>query len=280
MKVMKVDFKLMKFASIKFASWEFKKLIWTLSLFSLLISMLQSPEVQAQDYSDFSDFSSDPVLLDQEANTIFGRFFQNSILVGTGIFDGDLGKAHSAGFLLGMRFVFYFDKVWGIELQAGYGQSQGIYDERNTKTTGVDVQFNTNVIPLHVGFRYGFDQSQMPRGFSTMNPYLSMGGELMYRSERIVGNPTVSGLNPELQTKYGAGAINNTNALGFNLGGGLEFDVYKNRMLLGFDIRYHFLFWPDAHVRIGDPSTTNSEAAPLERNGGFLTILGSLTYNY
>jgi opacity protein-like surface antigen len=270
----------MKFASIKFASWKFKKLIWTLSLFSLFNSILQSPEVQAQEYGDFSDFASDPVLLDQEANAIFGRFFQNSILLGTGIFGGDLGKANSAGFLLGMRFVFYFDKVWGIELQAGYGKSQGIYDERNTMTTGVDVQFNTNMIPFHVGFRYGFDQSQMPRGFSTMNPYLSMGGELMYRSERIVGSPTVSGLSPELQTKYGAGAINNTNALGFNLGGGLEFDVYKNRMLLGFDIRYHFLFWPDAQVRIGDPSTTGSEAAPLERNGGFFTILGSLTYNY
>lgn len=235
-----------------------------------------SNTVKAQEYGDFSDFALDPVLLDQEANEIFGRFFQNSILIGTGIFMGDLGKAHSAGFLIGMRFVFYFDKVWALEMQAAYGKAQGLYDEKNTNVEGVEIQFNTNMIPFHVGFRYGFDQSQMPRGFSTMNPYLSIGGELMFRSERVVGSSKVAPLNSDLQTRYAEDAINNSTALGFNIGGGLEFDVYKNRMLLGFDVRYHVMFWPDAQVQIGNPE---GETA-LERSGGFLTILGSFTYNY
>lgn len=254
----------------------------TLSLVLLGGISLFSLKTEAQDYSDFSDFAADPVLLDQEANELFGRFFQNSILVGTGIFTGDLGKANSAGFLIGMRFVFYFDKVWGLEMQAAYGKSQGVYDERNTNASAVNLTLNTNIIPFHVGFRYGFDQSQLPRGFSTMNPYLALGGELMFRSERVVGTPNLpdGSVSTDIQDRYGEGAINNSNAIGFNVGGGVEFDVYKNRMLLGFDIRYHFMFWPDAQLRFGDPTTTGSTAAPLERSGGFLTILGSLTYNY
>ncbi len=247
----------------------------------LLLSLLTtSKELRAQSYDDYSDFAADPVLLDNEASAIFGRFFQNTLLVGTGVFTGDLGAANAAGFMLGMRFVFYFDKVWGIELGASYGKHSTLYDERNTGTTGIDLLMNTHLIPFNLGIRYGFDQDSLPRGFATMNPYLALAGELMYRSERVVGTPTVTGLTGEALTRYRDNDIINSNALGFNVGGGIEFDVYKNRLLLGFDLRYHVIFWGDAQLRMGDPTSSGSEKEPLERSGGFITILGSLTYNY
>ncbi|MEO5668291.1 MAG: hypothetical protein ABIR96_09550 [Bdellovibrionota bacterium] len=254
------------------------------SLFALALSTvaIHSSSAKAQAYDDYSDFASDPALLDNEASDIFGRFFQNTLLVGTNVYTGGLGAANSAGFMIGMRFIFYFDKVWGVEIGAAYARNATLYDERNTHDSGVNILMNTHQIPFNLGMRYGFDQDSLPRGFATMNPYLAAAGELMYRSERVIGTPTTTGLTGDALTKFRDNDIINTNAIGFNVGGGIEFDVYKNRMLLGFDLRYHVIFWPDAQMKIGTPAADASGTTPaaLTRGGGYLTVLGSLTYNY
>jgi opacity protein-like surface antigen len=260
-----------------------KSALQTPSLLScgLALLALASPTLQAQSYDDYSDFAADPVLLDNEASDVFGRFFQNSLLLGTNVYTGGLGAANSAGFMIGMRFVFYFDKVWGVELGANYGKSSTVYNDRNTNTDGIDLLMNTHVIPFNLGLRYGFDQASLPRGFATMNPYLALAGELIYRSERVIGTPTTTGLEGDA-LKFRDNDIVNTNAIGFNVGGGIEFDVYKNRMLLGFDLRYHVIFWPDSQIKVGNPeqATDGTTPTPLTRGGGYITILGSLTYNY
>jgi opacity protein-like surface antigen len=241
-----------------------------------------APSALAQSYDDYSDFAADPVLLDEEASEVFGRFFQNQLLVGTSVFTGGLGAANSAGFLLGTRFVFFFDKVWAVELGAAYGRHSTSYNPRNTNVDDIDILMTTHTIPFTLGMRYGFDQAQLPRGFATMNPYLAAGGELIYRSERTIGTPTTTGL-PDEAKKFQQNDINNSNALGLNVGGGIEFDVYKNRMLLGFDLRYHLIFWPDASIRMGIPDQADSSGkipAPLTRGGGYISVQGTLTYNY
>jgi len=257
------------------------RLYRSLFVLALTSTALIAPKTHAQAYDDYSDFAADPVLLDNEASELFGRFFQNSILIGTGVFTGDLGAANSAGFQLGMRFVFYFDKVWGIELGTGYGRHSTLYDFRNTHTEQVEVAMTTHLIPFHLGMRYGFDPETLPRGFATMNPYLAAGAEIIYRSERVIGEPTTEGMTADAQTKFGDFDRINSNALAVNFGGGIEFDVYKNRMLLGFDMRYHVVFWPDAQMKLADPpSTTSDTQTALTRSGGYITVMGSLTYNY
>lgn len=243
-------------------------------------ALLASSGLFAQTYDDYSDFAADPVLLDDEASDIFGRYFQNTLLLGTTVFTGGLGDANSAGFLIGMRFVFYFDKVWGVEIGAGYAKHATVYNDRNTNTDGIDILMNTHLIPFNLGIRYGFDQDSLPRGFTTMNPYIAAAGELIYRSERVIGEPTTTGLEGDALTKFRDNDIINSNAIGVNFGGGIEFDVYKNRMLLGFDLRYHVIFWPDASMKVGNPTSSGSTEAALTRGGGYISILGSLTYNY
>lgn len=224
-------------------------------------------------YDDYGSFATDPVELDNETEQLFGRYFQNSFLLGTGIHAGDLGLAYSAGVFAGMRFVFYFDKIWGAELGIGFSRHNGIYDSSNIgKLTAGDInlQLSQTLIPLNFGLRYGFDRDALPRGLAAMNPYLSAGGEVIFRSEKVVGTPTVTGLKTSLQGKYSADAILNDQAFGVALGGGFEFDVYRRKLLMGLDFRYHLTFWPDEAEKFGN----------LSRSGQYITVLGQATYSY
>ncbi|MBS1985086.1 MAG: outer membrane beta-barrel protein [Bdellovibrionales bacterium] len=221
-------------------------------------------------YDDYGSFSTDPVDLDNEVSDMFGRFFQNSFHLGTNIFTDGLGEAYSAGVLLQLKFIFYFDKIWAGELGAGWAQHSGVYNATNTRAKNVNVEQKMTYIPVSLGIRYGFDQEVLPRGLAVMNPYLSGNAEYVFRSEEVVGTPTTGGLSTALQTKITTGAVNSSTGVGINFGGGMEFDVYRRKLFLGLDLRYHMLFWSDADVLFGT----------LNRKGNALSILGTLTYNY
>ena len=238
------------------------------------------PKAQAQStldssiYDDYSAFDSDPVQLDEEVSRYFGRFFQTNFLLGTGLFTGELGKSNSAGFNMGLRFVFFFDKMWAGELGAAYYGHNTFYNRENTGVANVDISINTVMLPITLGLRYGFDRDNLPRGIALMNPYLAVAGEIIFRTEGVKGNPTLGGLTSELQAKFAPGSTINTTGAGFNLGGGFEFDVYKNKVFMGLDVRYHMIFWPDADIFVGN-STTG-----LGRSGHYITVMGMATYNY
>ncbi|MEZ4815645.1 MAG: outer membrane beta-barrel protein [Bdellovibrionota bacterium] len=239
-------------------------------------TFLGAPLARAQDsinsniYDDYSAFESDPVQLDEEVSRYFGRFFQTNFLIGTGLFTGDLGAANSAGFNLGLRFVFYFDKMWGGELGLGYYGHKTTYNSENTNTANIDVSMDTVMIPVSLGIRYAFDRDNLPRGISLMNPYLALNGEIVFRSEGVKGSPTTGGIDASVRDKFAAGSVVSTTAFGASIGGGFEFDVYKNTVFLGLDVRYHILFWPDADTLVGS----------LGRDGNYFTVLGMVSYNY
>ena len=222
-------------------------------------------------YDDYTAFDSDPVQLDEEVSRYFGRFFQSDFLLGAGLFTGDLARSNASGFDLGVRFVFYFDKLWGGELGAGYYSHKSFYNQTNTGLVGLNINLDTVMIPLSLGLRYSFDRDNMPRGISMMNPYIAAAGELMFRSEGVKYDSKNDPItDPDQKAKFTPGAVVNTTAFGVNLGGGFAFDVYKSKILLGVDVRYHFLYWPDAEILVGT----------LSRVGGYLTAMGQVSYNY
>src|SRR5689334_4231588 len=83
---------------------------------TLAASLFSGHEARAQfwqeGYDDYGSFSTDPADLDTEVSDLFGRYFESQVHLGTAILTGDLGKAYSAGVLAGLRFMFYFDRIW------------------------------------------------------------------------------------------------------------------------------------------------------------------------
>jgi hypothetical protein len=221
-------------------------------------------------YDDYGSFTSDPVDLEKETSEIFGRFFQTSLSLGTGIFTGGLGSAYAPGFLGNLKFVYYFDKTWATEIGFGFGNNQGLYNPTKTLSDNINLSLSMNWLPIYFGFRFGFDPDELARGFSMMNPYLSAQAEYIFRNERVIGTAINGGLSSDQQVFYGTGGSRNTNAFGVNLGGGIEFDVYKKQVLLGLDLRFHVPLWSDRAERFGI----------LDRTGNIFTIMGVATYNY
>ena len=244
-----------------------------LPLLFALISSISSPawaQESFQDgYDDYGAFQTDPVDLDTEYQEIFGRFFQINFHLGTSILTGGLGNAHSAGLMFGGRFIFFFDKMLAAELSASYSSQSGLYDETNTDVVGVEIDQTMKLIPLTLGIRYVFDQDTLPRGFAAMNPYIVGVGEIVFRSEDVKTAKT-TGLQTDIKSEYVDGATINSLGWGATLGGGFEFDVYRKRLFLGLDLRYHIMFWSDASKFIGE----------ADRKGNYISVLGSVSYNY
>jgi hypothetical protein len=223
-------------------------------------------------YDDYGSFASDPTDLEKEMSEIFGRYFQTGLHLGTGIFTGGLGQAYAPGFLGLVKFVYYYDKSWATEMGTGYANNRALYTEVKTDIPSFNLSLSASWVPVFFGFRYGFNPDELARGFSMMNPYLSAQAEIIFRSEKVLGEPILgnTGLTDEQLTFYNVGGSKNSNAVGLNLGGGIEFDVYKNKVFFGIDLRYHVTLWNDRGTPIGF----------LERNGNIFTISGVATYNY
>lgn len=247
----------------------FKKLFLVVSLVSLS-SVNSWAQFDNETYEDYGAFATDPVELDKEVRDLMGRYFQMNFHLGTGIYTGGLGKAHSAGFLAGLRFILYFDRVWGVELSGGYGKNTAVYNESSTNQENIDFKQSTTLIPMSLGLRYGFDAKNLPRGLSMMNPYITVGPEIFFRTESIKDVTDTTGLDTSRRSKTTEGAVNSSTGWAVFLGAGMEFDVYKEQVFLGVDTRYHIAYWSDGSDTIGDTG----------RAGHFVTLLLHATYNY
>jgi len=241
----------------------------TFAIIFLGVANVSWSQMATEGYDDYGSFASDPIELEKETSEIFGRFFQTGLHLGTGIFTGNLGTAYAPGFLAKFKFVFYFDKMWGTEIGTGFGTNQGLYNRSKTQSE-IDLQVSMNWVPVYFGFRFGFDPDELARGFSMMNPYISAQAELIFRSETTVGNPVITDLTADQQVKFGPGATFTSSSVGFNIGAGIEFDVYKKKVLLGMDLRFHVPLWSDRAERFG----------LLGRDGNIFAITGLATYNY
>ncbi len=230
----------------------------------------QAQSWNEQGYDDYRSFSASPDEMDEEVYETFGRFFMSSITLGTGIFTGSHAITHSSGFLGGMRFIYFVDRLWATELGGAYASHTATYNSENSTKDKVNLELDSAVIPLSFGLRFGFNHEALPRGFSSMNPYVVAAAEAMFRSETVKGKPILDALNQAQKDRYGEGAVFNSTGYGFAFGGGIEFDVYKNRMFLGVDLRYHQVFWPDSTEVFGT----------LGRSGNYMTILATGSYSY
>jgi hypothetical protein len=195
-----------------------------------------------------------------------------NLSLGSSMLTGGLGQAYSPSFAFNAKFIFFFDKIWAAELGAGYAQYQGSYTELNTQTANIDIPIMMNTVPFYLGLRYGFDQERLARGLATMNPYLAVNGEIVFRNESVptTPSPITDGLGDPLSITYGPGAVVKATGFGANFGGGIEFDVYRKKLFLGIDFRYHLIFWSNGNEFFGQ----------LDRRGNYLSFMGGATYNY
>jgi len=251
-----------------------QKILHSLTITLIFSAMLVAKSAKSQEvqyFDDYESFTNEYEEWDEETRRVFGRFFQTAVYGGAGLFSGELGQANTSGINLGIKFIYYFDKMWGAEIGGFLNFHNTLYDLSNTGVSGTYLEMKTRLIPVVGSLRFTFDSENLPRGLSQMNPYVSVGGALVFRQETVV-EATIpdQGISAEAQSRYSNGAIYGSTNFGFHVGTGAEFDIYKNKVFAGVDLRYYSMFWSDANLLIGN----------LGRLGSYFTFLGSISYSY
>lgn len=222
----------------------------------ILASLLLGYAIQADpgEYPGVADPFADPSQYefadDEKDDKEFfhlGRFFMLGIDVGANIFTGGLGASTSPGILFGGRVLYFLDKLLALEgrvhLSSHLDQPSG---------SDLDVA----VLSYGGGLRYYFDITSAPRAIAIANPYLALGAGAYQRSFNVVSGAAP----PNLQSM----------SFGANLGGGVEFLVYRKHVYIGLDLRYHLIFFPDEGSAMGS----------ILRDGDIFSSALTMTYNF
>ena len=231
-------------------------------VFCLSFSPSLRAESQGNDYKGITDPFGDPSNYEfaddeKEDKEFFhlGRYLMLGADVGVGIYTGGLGTVTTPGLLVGAKLLYFFDKSIAFETAIHY--------TRQTKTLLLKNQSNiidTTLIPITGAFRYYFDIKNAPKAIAVANPYLVVGGGVYMRQEVVV-----AGADAEPAS---------TSSFGGFIGGGSEFNIYRKRIYLGVDLRYHLVFFPD------EEETYNGQLAPGTNAGDYFTGLLTITYNF
>jgi outer membrane protein W len=222
-------------------------------------------ESQGNEYKGVADPFGDPTSEefsdDEQADKEFfhlGRFLMVGIDLGMGVFTGGLGQSVQPGFNVGGKLLYFFDKSLCLEIAGHYANH--LDEIRPEGGGGADV--DTNLVNVLLGMRYYFDIRSSPKAVAVENPYLSLGAGYHLRNQNVISKANFNLSN------------GSTNAFGAHGGAGVEFNIYRQHIYLGVDVRYHFIFFPDANETYG------GKLLPGERAGGYLTPALTLTYSF
>jgi hypothetical protein len=223
-------------------------------------------ESQGNDYKGITDPFGDPTNYEfaedeKEDKEFFhlGRYLMLGVDTGLAIFTGGLGRSVNPGFFVGLKLQYFFDRQICLELAGHY--SNHLDQLRPDANNGADI--DTNMIPITMGFRFYFDTRNAPKAIAIANPYLAAGGGVYLRSLSVIQSQGNIQLPTTSSTSFGAYG-----------GGGVEFSVYHRHIYLGIDLRYHYIFFPDAD------STFGGSLQSGDRSGQYFTSALSISYNF
>lgn len=224
-------------------------------------------ESQGSEYKGVTDPFGDPANYEfaedeKEDKEFFhlGRYLMFGIDFGVGIFTGGLGRTVEPGPYVGARLVYFFDKAIAFEAAAHYSNHLD-----KVVAGSAELQIDTNMIPITLGFRYYFDTKNAPKAIAIANPFLAFGGGIYMRNQNVIaatGGFEVEGANDATTSNFG----------GYG-GGGVEFAIYRRHIYLGVDARYHFVFFTDESADFRQPGL-------VDRSGDYFTTCLTLTYNF
>ncbi len=206
-------------------------------------------------YTEYGEFNEES---EENEDTQFlqhGRFFGVSLGTGLEGVTGNRGLLWQKGFpIIDFRIHYWFD--FNLAFDLGLFSASHFYEFKSVEG---DDHRDVNMVFVGMAVKYYFDVQNLSAAITFANPYLTIGGGIFYKTEnsRLTGIPS------------------SDNALGLNIGGGLEFPIKPRKIFFSIEGRFYTAnfsdtFSGDFQPSLGIPNLT----------GNFFTLTGNFLFTW
>lgn len=209
-------------------------------------------------YDPFADYSEFEESAEEEADINFfrnGRFFTMGFIGGYRSFTETLGDIYTSGAAFGLYLSYFFDLRFAMQLQFLTGDHKFSFN-----SNGNNVRGNVSLTNIGLNLKYYINTQNVTRGLAQFNPYIVGGFSQVYRTA----------------TAAGVDAFSKEGALGFDIGGGIEWPVMRNKMYLGAQANYQLVSFKDENSEI----VINGNPTGIHPTGDVLYLLFILGVNF
>lgn len=210
-------------------------------------------------YDPFADYSEFEESMDEEEDINFfrnGRLLTMGFLLGYRSWTGTLAKIYSGSPGFGLFLSYFFDLRFA--LQFGYLTSDHSIAVPSTANSAA-IQGSIGITDISVAMKYYFNTQNVTRGLAEMNPYMIVGFSQIYRTFSVSGNDKAS----------------KDSAFGFDVGGGIEIPLMRNKMYFGAQVMYQLVNFPDEGREMQDSNDKLTGVTPRGDTWNFLGVLGT-----
>lgn len=244
-------------------------LILVMILTSLLWHPLAMAEVSApvkvaqvdsdDTYDPFADYSEFDQAQDEEEDINFfknGRFVTIGLLLGYRGFTETMARLVSPGIEYGLFLNYFFDLRFAIQFSFETGDHPFSIPSA-IGNFGGDISFQD----FGFNLKYYVNTQNVTKGLAAFNPYVLVGFSEIFRT-----------INAQSTSAFGKDS-----STGFNLGGGIEMPLMRNKMFYGFQGMYQLVNFPDSGSPLLVGTNYNTGIYP---HGQTYTINGTIGINF
>lgn len=212
-------------------------------------------------YDPFADYSEFEQSMDEEEDI---NFFRNGRLLTLGFvggyrgFTSNLGNYYSGNANFGLFLSYFFDLNFALQLNFITSDHTLVIPATSQSTA---VQGSVSMTDVAVLLKYYFNTQNVTRGLASLSPYFLGGFSQVYRTTTVSGQDEFA----------------RDSAFGFNVGGGIEIPMMRNKMFFGFQGIYQAVSFADESKVVLD---YNDDTTGAVLRGDSFLLQGILGINF
>lgn len=212
-------------------------------------------------YDPFADYSEFDEAQDEEADINFfrnGRFVTIGFLGGLQGFTGQSAQLFSMGPGFGLYLSYFFDLRFALQFSF-LTSDHNVHIKSGT--SGRTATGNINLTNFSMDLKYYVNTQNVTKGLAKFNPYFIAG---FSHVQRTVNVQDTAGFSKE-------------GCMGFDVGGGIEIPMMRNKMYFGGQALYQLVNFQDkgSEIQFDGGDHTGKYA-----NGDVYTLLGIIGINF
>ncbi|MCB0357010.1 MAG: outer membrane beta-barrel protein [Bdellovibrionales bacterium] len=211
-------------------------------------------------YDPFVDYSEFEEATEEEADINFfrnGRFFTLGFVLGYRTFTDTLGEIYSPAPNFGLFLSYFFDLRFAMQLTFLTGDHNIALNSQ-----GVRVRGNASLTSFGLNLKYYINTQNVTKGLASINPYLTGGLANISRTATIKEES----------------AFGKESATAFEIGGGIELPLMRNKMYFGVQATYQMVNFADENTEI--TLSNNSIRTGRYPTGDIVNITSVLGVNF